>query len=40
MKRKDEEKMLKEGKIKMEKRRMIIKFEKNIYLRRKFEVNP
>ena len=31
MKRKDEEKMLKEGKIKMEKRRMIIKFEKYIY---------
>ena len=31
MKRKDEEKMLKEGKIKMEKRRMIIKFEKFIY---------
>ena len=31
MKRKDEEKMFKEGKIKMEKRRMIIKFE-NIYI--------
>ena len=38
MKRKDEEKMLKEGKIKMENRRMIIKFEK-IYIRRKFEVD-